>query len=97
MAEMLAAVAILSMLMMMFSMGASYEEDPIHMFPYDYLLNQSIAMAKAQSTVFEGRNGVMPQITFNEKGNVSKAMTLPLGKNGKDVIIELGPGKIVFR
>ena len=98
MAEVLAAFAIVSLLCAVFASSVHiYEPDPDHLFPSDYLLTQSEAMANAQSTPLQSRVDDLPAIRFSDRGNVSKAMTLRLGGNDHDIIVELGPGKLVFR
>lgn len=96
--ELLGAIAILSLLCMVFSGAANvYEPDADQLFPADYLLAQSAAMLSAQSTPLKSRVADAPHLSFSERGNVSKAMTLHLGRGDNDIIIELGPGKLVFR
>jgi hypothetical protein len=98
MAEVLTAFAIVSLLCAVFASSVHiYEPDPDHLFPSDYLLTQSEAMANAQSTPLQSRVADLPAIRFSEKGNVSKAMTLRFGTDDHDIIVELGPGKLVFR
>lgn len=95
--DLLAAVLIMSLLSFLFSCPKRPEIDPVHIFPADYLLAQTQALAAGENRMLESRMASLPQISFNANGNVSKAMTLLLGSNGKDIIIELGPGKLVFR
>ena len=98
MAEVLAAFAIVSLLCAVFASSVHiYEPDPFRLFPADYLLTQSEAMLKAHSTPLQSRVDDLPALSFSDRGNVSKAMTLRLGGNDHDIIVELGPGKLVFR
>ena len=73
------------------------EPDPYLYFPDMYLLGQSDALASADSCeLYEIGDGI-PVIHFNSKGNVNKAMTLTLGNKGREIVIELGGGRLVFR
>jgi hypothetical protein len=72
-----------------------YREDPADLFPAAYLQKQSAAMAAAVPSVLEEEG--IPEISFNEKGNVAKAMTLHIGRKNTAVIVELGGGRLVFR
>ena len=71
--------------------------DSFHTFPDAYLRAQSEAIRKADYAVCYSEDGSVPDITFNEKGNVNKAMTLHFEKHRTSVIIELGGGRLVFR
>ena len=95
--ELLAVIAMISMLAMLFGIHTDFKADTLHLFPYDYLLAQSRALAMADYCEVDSRAEGIPAIRFSEKGNVSRAMTLHPEGSRKDIIIELGPGKLVFR
>lgn len=97
MAEALVLMVLMSLLMVVMTSSIRFEVSPVHQFPSDYLFVQSQAMAAAESYSLSSRVSSLPNITFNAKGNVSKAMTLRLDEKREDIIIELGPGKLVFR
>ena len=73
------------------------EADSFHTFPDAYLKAQSEAIRRADYATCFSEDGSVPDITFNEKGNVNKAMTLHFEKHRTSVIIELGGGRLVFR
>jgi len=98
MAELLAAFTVVSLLCAVFASSMHpYEPHADQLFPSDYLLTQSEAMLKAHSTPLQSRVDDLPALSFSDRGNVSKAMTLTFGTNNHDIIVELGPGKLVFR
>ncbi len=88
-AELCIAIWILGMLTLCALPFAGIRIADIHSFPDEYLCVQSRAML--QSRPQQTENG----ITFNEHGNVNLARTLHYG--AKQVIIELGGGRLVFR
>ena len=73
------------------------EADSFHTFPDAYLKAQSEAIRRADYATCFSEDGSVSDITFNEKGNVNKAMTLHFEKHRTSVIIELGGGRLVFR
>lgn len=95
--ELLAVIAMLSLLAMLLGVHNDFRADPLHLFPYDYLLAQTRALAMADYCEVDSRADGIPAIRFSEKGNVSRAMTLHPEGSSKDIIIELGPGRLVFR
>lgn len=97
MQEVLAVMVILTSLMTLFSSHASAEPDSYWMFAPDYYLSQSIAMAEGESVSLESRCPDAPDLHFTEKGNVNRAMTAAIGERGRRIVIELGPGKLVFK
>ena len=95
--EVLAVIAMLSLFAMLFGIHTDFKAGMLHLFPNDYLLAQTRALAKADYCEVESRADGIPAIRFSEKGNVSRAMTLHPQDSAKDIIVELGPGKLVFR
>ncbi len=73
-----------------------FQETEWYAFPYRYLLAQTEAMARSAETQIISDTGSYPDIRFNRRGNVSKAMTLEIGKRQRHVIVELGGGRLVF-
>ena len=66
-----------------------------HAFADEYLLEQTEAMAAAESRPVDlpGAEG----IHFNGAGNVSQARTITFPGRDSRIIIELGGGRLVFR
>lgn len=96
-AEALVALAVLSLMVMLASNVSAFETDPYHVFAADYCLSQSAALASAKRTELKSRAEDLPSISFSDKGNVSMARTLTLGKGKRQIVIELGFGRLVFR
>ena len=98
MAESLAAIAMISLFAVILGNLSFYETDTSHVFHSDYLLAQSIAMAKAEPSQVECRSDEpLPEIRFSDAGNVSMARTLVIGRGSRTVVIELGFGRLVWR
>lgn len=98
MAESIAALICLSMFAVLLGSLPVYETDACHVFPADYYLAQSAAMAAASPAEPDHRSaGFLPGIRFSDAGNVNMARTLTLGKGNRTVVIELGFGRLVFR
>ena len=93
-AEMCIAILAFSTMALMFLPMIETHEDTARTYPYDYLLSQSEAMAKADHIVFEQEGYT---VAFNENGNIQQAQTMVLGRLNKTVISELGGGRLVFR
>jgi hypothetical protein len=97
-AESLAAVVILSLFAVLLGNMPFYETDAYHVFPADYCLGQSAAMAGAESCSVDHRSpGFVCDIRFSDAGSVNMARTLVLGKGNRTVVVELGFGRLVFR
>jgi hypothetical protein len=54
-------------------------------------------MLAAERTELNSRASDLPDIRFSDKGNVSMARTLRLGRGNREIVIELGFGRLVFR
>ncbi|MBQ7993706.1 MAG: hypothetical protein IJ252_11830 [Solobacterium sp.] len=97
-AESLAVIVCISLFALLLGSMPVYETDAYHVFPADYCLAQSAAMAKAESCSVDHRsNEFISDIRFSDAGNVNMARTLLLGKGNRTVVIELGFGRLVFR
>ena len=94
--EMLAVIMILSLMMILFPMQKCDTDMSEKTFVPDYLLAQSAAIASSERTQLPQKDGY-PSVSFNARGNVSKAMTFAFSKTGRQIIIELGGGRLVFR
>ena len=97
MGEALTAIAVLSLVILLIPDLSFCETDPYHLFPADYCLSQSCAMLAAKRTELNSRAADLPDIRFSDKGNVSMARTLSLGRGNRQIVIELGFGRLVFR
>lgn len=95
-AEMLAVIMILSFAMILFPMQKADTDMSEKSFLPDYLLAQSAAIASSERTELP-HNAQYPAVSFNEKGNVSRAMTFAFSKTGREIVIELGGGRVVYR
>lgn len=62
-------------------------------FPSGYLYTQSLAICSEERMEYVAENG--ESFTFNENGNVASAMTVHF--TSKDMIVELGGGRLVER
>lgn len=100
MLELMVTVFALGVLTLAAAMIPSYEENGYHVFPDQYLRIQSEAILTGESRTYEDEfNESLPEIRFNQNGNVNQARTIPFGEAGmtKEIIVELGGGRLVFR
>lgn len=89
--EMLIVISIISMIIMItFTNKISIDKD-YYAFSSHYLLLQSEALRKSEKSFFNDKN-----ISFNANGNVNKAQTIHF-ENNKDIVVELGGGRLVFK
>ncbi len=96
-AEVCAVLILLTSFSLLFFPFRIEEKGSWHSFPDAYLRAQSEAIRRSERTEYVSECDGIPGVTFNEKGNVAKAMTLrPPDKSGS-IIIELGGGRLVFR
>ena len=73
------------------------EADPMQSFADTYLLGQSASIAVADKRTCIDESGDLPLITWNESGNVNRAMTLYSRNGNTQYVIELGTGRLVVR
>ena len=67
-------------------------------FPDRYLAAQMQAIHESVRTeCSDPDHPEIPTVTFNEAGNVNKARTIPITFRGRDIIIELGGGRLVLQ
>lgn len=64
-------------------------------FADGYWHKQSDAIVHSESESYETKNG--EEIYFNEKGNVNQAKTITKGHKKRQIVIELGGGRLVFK
>ncbi|NLH92566.1 MAG: hypothetical protein GX481_08990 [Atopobium sp.] len=101
--------ALLELMIAIFAVGVltaaaavipSFEENGYHVFPDQYLRLQTEAMLSSEGRVYEDEfSSDLPPIQFNGNGNVNQARTLTFGSGRKfrEIVIELGGGRLVFR
>ena len=95
--EACAALVIIGMFTLFAIPAAELNPDSWYSYPDEYLKTQSEAIRMAERRTMISPDGELPDVTFNEKGNVNRAMTLRSLRHGTSVIIELGGGRLVFR
>lgn len=96
-AEACAALALIAAVSLLFAPLQIDEQSRWHSFPDAYLQKQSEAIRRSQRTEYISEIPGIPNVAFNEKGNVSRALTVrPQDKKGT-IVIELGGGRLVFR
>ncbi len=81
----------------MFAYPATLDAKPytaLSLWAADYIAAQAEAIASAERTSCESEEG-WPSVSFNEKGNVSRASTIY--EDGREVTISLGTGRLVFK
>jgi hypothetical protein len=72
-----------------------FQEEAYCRFGDEYLLKQSEAIVNSART--EYISGSHSVIIFNEHGNISRADTAVLGNRKREIVMELGGGRLVFR
>lgn len=89
--EMLIVISIISMIIIVtFTNKINIDKD-YYAFASHYLFMQSEALRKNEKIFFNDKN-----ISFNANGNVNKAQTIHF-ENNKDIVVELGGGRLVFK
>lgn len=96
-AEACAALFLITAVSLLFFPFRIDEQSTWHSFPDAYLQKQSEAIRRSERTAYLSECPGVPDVTFNEKGNVSRAATLRLQNKSGEIIIELGGGRLVFR
>lgn len=94
--EMCTVMLVISIMSLTVLPAGTFQEGQWYTFADRYFHAQAQAMAESRETAFSDESGEVPLIRFNHKGNVSRAMTLTMGKKGRSVIIELGGGRLVY-
>jgi competence protein ComGC len=100
MLELLVSVFVLSVLTTVAIRIPSVTEDGYHVFPDQYLRIQSEAILTGETRDYEDEiSEGLPSIHFNQNGNINQARTIPFGTRGtvRQIIVELGGGRLVFR
>ena len=98
--ELLVAVLILSCFSSLFLQAATFSSRSFYIFPFQYTRLKSEALLKGERIDYEDDTDMdYPAICFNENGTVNQARTLsfPRGSHTSEIVIELGPGALVFR
>lgn len=81
----------------MFAYPATLDKKPytaLATWTSGYIASQAKAIEEAERTICPSVEG-WPAISFNEKGNVSRAATIY--EEGREVTISLGTGRLVFK
>lgn len=92
-AEMCAVLVIVSLFMNLCVPVSTGQISTFYQFPDAYLLKQSEALCRTESTVYEDDEGHV--VYFNAAGNVKSAGTMHF--RHRDIVVELGGGRIVIR
>ena len=93
-------MAILSLLTLLVLRTSRFMQEAYYIFPEHYTRLKSEAILTGNTIAYEDETEMeYPKILFYENGIVNQARTLsfPSGSGPKTIIIELGPGALVFR
>ena len=93
--EMCIVLVAISLLSLIGLSCSNFKSQDYYAFGYDYLLNQSKALATATSQEVEGPGGEV--IIFNEKGNVQQARSIIFSSINKVIVVELGEGRLEYK
>jgi hypothetical protein len=96
--EALLAMAVLTMSMQFVLKASRFPQQDYYLFPDRYLEVQSDALRQAKTVPLNVQEDSLLQqeIHFSPRGNINQARTLTF-RNGRKIILELGPGRLVFR
>lgn len=95
--EALLAMAVLTIGMQFVLKASWFPQQDYYLFPDRYLAAQSDALRQAQTVPLSAQDSLLPQeIYFSPRGNINQARTL-IFQNGRKIVLELGPGRLVFR
>ncbi|MBQ9327843.1 MAG: prepilin-type N-terminal cleavage/methylation domain-containing protein [Solobacterium sp.] len=97
--ELLVSTVILTVLTSLFLQSFHISNNAYDLFPDQYLRLKSEAMRKGEVKAYEDDTDQnYPAIRFFENGNINQARTLQFqrGNHVSEIIIELGPGTLVF-
>ena len=98
--ELMVTVFVLGVLTLAAVMIPSYSENRFYVFPDQYLRIQSESLLTGESRIYDDDfNENLPEIRFNGNGNVNQARTILFEHKGsfREIIVELGGGRLVFR
>ena len=80
------------------SLGTGFIMEPDHSyyeFPRMYLLRQSQALAASDDRYLY--YDALPAVRFHANGNIDRPAVLQVGRGGREIVMELGGGRLVFR
>ncbi len=98
--EMIIAVSVIAILTSLSVSAYKSTDTSYYTFPMQYLRIQSEAFLTGRITDYtDETNMIYPVIFFYGSGAVNQARTLTFGEGGnrREIVIELGTGKLVFR
>lgn len=98
--ELMVSIMILSIITVLSLTAARFSSESFYVFPSQYTRIKSEALLTGDNREYDDETPMSyPDIRFRENGTVNQARTLtfPGGFHERTVIIELGPGTLVFR
>ena len=98
--ELLVAVCVLAVLTSLSVIFVRFSSVAYYLFPSQYTRIKSESLLTGQRHEYEDDTETSyPAIYFKENGTVNQARTLSFvcGTNIREIVIELGPGALVFR
>lgn len=95
-AELLVSVLIMAVLMRMASSLHAFGSEERLSFADQYLRCQSEALLRgAYVTYFDEEGNTRSEIRINGQGNINRARTITFDENKEELVIELGPGRLL--
>ena len=94
MAEACIALMIAALLGLLCLSFPEFTAEEYYRFPYVYLLSQSQAMASSSTVLLHTS---VFSTSFNGSGNIRSAATVHFDSAGKEIVAELGGGRLVFK
>ena len=98
--ELLVGIVILTMMTLLTLRVSQFTGEAYYTFPERYTRLKSEALLTGETRVYEDESEMdYPLIRLGENGTVNQARTLrfPCGNHTREIVIELGPGSLVFR
>ena len=98
--ELLVAVCVLAVLNSLVIGFVRFSSEAYYLFPSQYTRIKSESLLTGERHEYEDETELSyPAIYFQENGIVNQARTLSFtcGTNTREIVIELGPGALVFR
>ena len=98
--ELLISILLLAVLSAFCAGMSRFSSEAYYTFPDQYTRIRSEVILTGEKRTYEDDTDMdYPPITFSESGNINLARTLsfPRGNRTSEIILELGPGTLVFR
>ncbi len=98
--ELMISISVIAVLTVLSVSFCRISDTSFYTFPLQYMRLQSEAVLTGKRTYYTDESGMdYPPVYFHGSGTVNQARTIIFGKGGniREIVIELGTGRLVFR